>query len=174
MQLDMALPTKKLYAYKSLSSRIFFGWRGRLLALKKTVAQNNPIFARRKTDLKRGFVPKKAYAYKARYGSSFRRLGLVPAAPSFRAATSEHTTPRRNPVALFLPQGEYAIPKINVRQNSTGSFHACTLALYHIFWILSTEIQTFVYILLPVCFPQILTCLPPSKPVKPHNLLNSV
>ena len=33
---------------------------------------------------------------KPRYGSSFRRLGLVPAAPSFRAATSEHTTPRRN------------------------------------------------------------------------------
>ena len=34
---------------------------------------------------------------KPRLGSSFRRLGLVPAAP-FRAATSERIAPRRNPV----------------------------------------------------------------------------
>lgn len=108
---------------------------GAIRYLEKTVAQNNPIFARRKTDLKRGFVPKKAYAYKspilalvstncACYATvqappqvllrcasssqkvhhtfwepcSSRRLGLVPAAPSFRAAHSEQTTPRRNPI----------------------------------------------------------------------------
>ena len=35
MRLKTALPTKKLYAYKSLSSRIFFEERGNLLALKK-------------------------------------------------------------------------------------------------------------------------------------------
>ena len=27
------------------------------------------------------------------------------------------------------PQGEYAIPKINIQHKSTGNFHACTLAL---------------------------------------------
>ena len=35
---------------------------------------------------------------KPRFGSSFKRLGLVPAAPSFRAAHSEQTTPLRNPI----------------------------------------------------------------------------
>jgi len=35
MRLETALPTKKLYNNKSLSSRIFFGWRGYLLAFKK-------------------------------------------------------------------------------------------------------------------------------------------
>ena len=65
MRLETALPTKKLYAYKSLSSRIFFGWKGKSARFKKTVAQNNPFIARRKTDLKRGFTPKKAYAYKS-------------------------------------------------------------------------------------------------------------
>ena len=35
---------------------------------------------------------------KPRLGSPFRRLGLVPAAHSFHAATSEHTTSRRNPI----------------------------------------------------------------------------
>ena len=63
----------------------------------KNCTLKKPFFARRKTDLKRGFVPKKKrMLIKPRYGSSFRRLGLVPAAPSFRAATSEHTTPWRN------------------------------------------------------------------------------
>lgn len=46
--------------------------------------------------------------------------------------------------APFLPQGEYAIPKINVWQKNTGSFHAYTLVLYHIYHFKSTEIQTFV------------------------------
>ena len=82
---------------------------------------------------------------KPRYGSSFRRLGLVPAAPSFRAATSEHTTPRRNPVMRpHSLRGSNAIPKFNVRQKSTDSFHACTLALYHIYRVKSIEIQIFV------------------------------
>ena len=79
---------------------------------------------------------------KPRYGSSFRRLGLVPAAPSFRAATSEHTTPRRNPVMRpSSRKGEYAIPEINVWQKSTGNFHACTLALYHINLLLSIKYE---------------------------------
>lgn len=77
---------------------------------------------------------------KPRFGSSFRRLGLVPAAHSFRAATSEHTTPRRNPVMRpHSLRGRNAIPKFNVRQKSTGNFHACTLALYHILLLLSTQ-----------------------------------
>ena len=81
---------------------------------------------------------------KPRLGSSFRRLGLVPAAP-FRAATSERIAPRRNPVMRpSSRKGEYAIPEINVWQKSTGNFHACTLALYHIYHFKSIEIKTFV------------------------------
>lgn len=86
---------------------------------------------------------------KPRYGSSFRRLGLAPAALSFRAATSEHTAPRRNPVMCHHSlKGSNAIHKFNVRQKSTGNFHACTLALYHIYRYKSIEIQTFVCIFL--------------------------
>ena len=114
------------------SVKLSFGFRLARLCLKKCTLKK-PFFARRKTDLKRGFVPKKAYAYKAPFWPSSaqtalvmqrckhrrkfcfvvlplpkkffdtfwepcssRRLGLVPAAHSFRAATSEHTTPRRN------------------------------------------------------------------------------
>ena len=46
--------------------------------------------------------------------------------------------------APSLPQVEYAIPEINVRQKRTGNFHACTLALYHIYHFKSIEIKTFV------------------------------
>lgn len=50
-------------------------------------------------DLKRGFTPKKAHAYKSLV---LARLsdgsGWFPAAPSFCAATSEHTTPRHKRV----------------------------------------------------------------------------
>ena len=38
---------------------------GQSSRFEKTVAQNNPFIARRKTDLKQGFTPKKAYAYKS-------------------------------------------------------------------------------------------------------------
>ena len=186
MRIKTALPTKKLYDNKSLSSRIFFGWRGQSARFEKTVEQNKPIFARRKTDLKRGSVPKKAYAYKAPFWPSSaqtalvmqrckhrrkfcfvvlplpkkffdifwepcssRRLGLVPSAQSFRAATSEHTTPRRNPVMRPLSRnGSTPYYKFNVRQKSTGNFYACTLALYHSYLHKSIEIQTFVCIFL--------------------------
>ena len=46
--------------------------------------------------------------------------------------------------APFLPQWEYAISKLSVRQKSTGNFHTCTLALYHSYLHKSMEIQTFV------------------------------
>ena len=48
--------------------------------------------------------------------------------------------------APSLPQGEYAVPEINVRQKSTDTFHVCTLALYHISLLLSTQYEhLFVY-----------------------------
>ena len=100
---------KKLYNNKSLSSRIFFGWRGNLPALK-TVGQNNPIFARRKTDLKRGFVTKKVYTYKAPLWLVLQTARVGSRRAFFLRGTSEHTTPLRNPVMLHLsPQREYTV-----------------------------------------------------------------
>ena len=66
--------------------------------MKKLYNKISPVFARIKTDLNGALHIKKRTLIKPHYGSSFRRLGLVPAAHYFRAATSEHTTPRRNPV----------------------------------------------------------------------------
>lgn len=149
MRLETALPTKKLYAYKSLSSRIFFGWKGKSARFKKTVAQNNPFIARRKTDLKRGFTPKKAYAYKS---PVMARLsdgsGWFP--PRLLSARQLRSIQLRGAILLCAlpPTREYAIPNIYVRQKSTGNFHAYTLALYHIYRYKSIEIQTFVCIFL--------------------------
>ena len=47
-------------------------------------------------------------------------------------------------LCALTPAREYAIRKINVRQKSTDNFHACTLALYHIYLFKSIEIKTFV------------------------------
>ena len=141
---------KRLYLQKNCTFikafyRASFSGEGAIFALWKNVTQNNPIFARRKTDLKRGFTPKKAYAYKApsrlvfqtaRVGS---RRAFFPCG-NFRAYNSA----AQSCYASSLPQGEYAIPKIKVRQKSTGNFHAYTLALYHIYLHKSIEIQTFV------------------------------
>ena len=149
MRLETALPTKKLYAYKSLSSRIFFGWKGKSARFKKTVAQNNPFIARRKTDLKRGFTPKKAYAYKS---PVMARLsdgsGWFP--PRLLSARQLRSIQLRGAISLCAlpPAREYAILKINVRQKSTGNLHAYTLALYHSYLHKSIETQTFVCIFL--------------------------
>ena len=119
--------------------------KGQSARFEKTVEQNKPIFARRKTDLKRGSVPKKAYAYKAPFWLIFQtaRVGSLRAffpRGNFRAYRSA----AQSCYAPSLPQREYAIHKINVRQKSTGNFHACTLALYHIYHFKSIEIKTFV------------------------------
>ena len=88
---------KKLYTKKTFHRASFSG-EGASCSLWKNYNTNNPIFARQKNDLKRGFVTKKRMPIKPHLGSLFRWLGLVPDAHYFRAATSEHTTPRRNPV----------------------------------------------------------------------------
>ena len=55
-----------------------------------------------------------------------------------------HNSAAQSCYAPFLPQGKYAILKINVRQKSTGNFHACILTLYHIYHSKSIKIKTFV------------------------------
>ena len=79
---------------------------------------------------------------KPSYGSSFRRLGLVPAAPFFlRGNFGAYNSAAQSRYAPFLPQGEYAIPKIIVWQKNTGSFPPIHFALYHIGAALSIKYE---------------------------------
>lgn len=91
-------------------------------------------------DLKRGFTPKKAHAYKS---PVLARLsdgsGLFP--PRILSAQQLRSIQLRGAISLCAlpPTREYAIPNIYVRQKSTGNFHAYTLALYHILLLLSIQ-----------------------------------
>lgn len=84
---------------------------------EKTVAQNNPIFARRKTNLKRGFTPKKAYDYKAPSWLVFQ-TARVGSRRAFFPARQLRSIQLRGAISLCAlpPAREYAILKTNVRQ----------------------------------------------------------
>ena len=115
----------------------------------KNCILKKPIFARRKTDLKRDFIPKKAYTYKS---PVLARLsdgsGWFP--PRFLSVRQLRSIQLRGAISLCAlpPIREYAIHKINVWQKNTDNFHACTPALYHIEATLSRKIRTFVCIFL--------------------------
>ena len=115
----------------------------------KNCTLKKPIFARRKTYLKRGFVPKKAYAYKAPSWLVFQ-TARVGSRRAFFPARQLRSIQLRGAISLCAlpPAREYAILKTNVRQKSTGNLHAYTLALYHSYLHKSIETQTFVCIFL--------------------------
>lgn len=81
-------------------------------------------------DLKRGFTHKKAYAYKAPLWLIFQTARVGSRRAFFpRGNFGAYSSAAQSRYESFLPQREYTILKINVRQKSTGNFHACTLAL---------------------------------------------
>ena len=88
---------------------------------------------------------KPRYAYKAPLWLVFQTARVGSRRAFFpRGNFGAYNSAAQSRYAPFLPQGEYAIPKINVRQKSTGNFHTCTLVLYHIYRTKSIEIKTFV------------------------------
>ena len=126
------------------SVKLSFGFRLARLCLKKCTLKK-PFFARRKTDLKRGFVPKKAYAYKAPLWLVFQTARVGSRRAFFpRGNFGAYNSAAQSRYAPSLPQVKYAILKFNVQQKNTGNFHTCTLALYHIYRHKSIEIKTFV------------------------------
>ena len=101
---------------------------------EKTVTQNKPVFARRKTT--RGFARKNCTLTKPFRGASFRRLGC---SASCAEILTELCALRRSHIcANPLLKGEY--PYSKVRKKSTGNISARTLALYHIKLSMSIEI----------------------------------
>lgn len=103
--------SKKMYAEKAFHRASFSG-EGAICSLWKTVTQNKPIFARRKTDLKRGFTPKKAYAYKAPFWLVLQTARVGSRRSFFpRGNFGAYNSVAQSRYAPFLPQGEYAILK---------------------------------------------------------------
>ena len=116
-----------------------------LASIWKIVRWKNPVFARWKTDLKRSFTPKKAYAYKAQSWLVFQTARVILAALSL--ARQLRSIQLRGAISLCVhspAKGVLPHFNFNVRQKSTGNFCACTLALYHIFHYKSIKMQTFV------------------------------